>query len=249
MPNVMGREFPYTPEGIAAAERYRQAVGMRNGGMMGFRPLGYADGDLVEGYTYPDKLSRQAAINFIAEMTEAGDATVADLLTRSDAEVRRAEMEVRRRAEAGEYDHVFRESPPAYESIMNRWNRLFGRGVEVPTSPAVNPREKVYRDALEAGSFPEFQRRQPTMGVSEQGWRALQGGRTITEEDPELLGTPAYQLKDFNKAPPMTDEQFRTLFQTWYGRLNPPLSDRPADRDIEDLRGMRNGGIMTLRRY
>ena len=48
MPNVMGREFPYTPQGMAEAEQYRQAVGMRGGGMMGFRPVGYQDGDLVE---------------------------------------------------------------------------------------------------------------------------------------------------------------------------------------------------------
>jgi len=40
MPNVMGREFPYTPEGMAQAEQYKQAMGMRGGGMMGFRPLG-----------------------------------------------------------------------------------------------------------------------------------------------------------------------------------------------------------------
>ena len=44
MPNVMGREFPYTPEGMAAAEQYKQAMGMRDGGMMGFRPIGYAMG-------------------------------------------------------------------------------------------------------------------------------------------------------------------------------------------------------------
>ena len=44
MPNVMGREFPYTPQGMAAAEQYKQAMGMRDGGMMGFRPIGYANG-------------------------------------------------------------------------------------------------------------------------------------------------------------------------------------------------------------
>ena len=44
MPNVMGREFPYTPEGMAAAEQYKQSVGMRDGGSMGFRPVGYATG-------------------------------------------------------------------------------------------------------------------------------------------------------------------------------------------------------------
>ena len=39
MPNVMGREFPYTPQGMAAAQQYRQALGMRDAGPMGFRPV------------------------------------------------------------------------------------------------------------------------------------------------------------------------------------------------------------------
>ena len=48
MPNIAGREFAYTPQGMAAAQQYKQSLGMRGGGMMGFRPVGYADGDLVE---------------------------------------------------------------------------------------------------------------------------------------------------------------------------------------------------------
>ena len=51
MPNVMGREFPYTPQGMAEAQQYRQALGMRDGGSMGFRPVGYADGDAVDPNT------------------------------------------------------------------------------------------------------------------------------------------------------------------------------------------------------
>ena len=47
MPNVMGREFPYTAEGMAAAQQYSQAMGMRDGGMMGFRPIGYGGGGSV----------------------------------------------------------------------------------------------------------------------------------------------------------------------------------------------------------
>jgi hypothetical protein len=47
MPNVMGREFPYTPQGMAAAEQYKQSVGMRDGGSMGFRPVGYDVGGEV----------------------------------------------------------------------------------------------------------------------------------------------------------------------------------------------------------
>jgi len=44
MPNVAGREFSYTPQGMAAAEQYKQSLGMRGGGMMGFRPVGYQRG-------------------------------------------------------------------------------------------------------------------------------------------------------------------------------------------------------------
>ena len=44
MPNVMGREFPYTAEGMAAAQQYSQAMGMRDGGSMGFRPVGMQEG-------------------------------------------------------------------------------------------------------------------------------------------------------------------------------------------------------------
>jgi len=47
MPNVMGREFPYTPQGMAAAQQYRQALGMRDGGPMGFRPVGMSIGGML----------------------------------------------------------------------------------------------------------------------------------------------------------------------------------------------------------
>ena len=68
MPNVAGREFPYTPQGMAAAEQYKQSLGMRGGGMMGFRPVGYADGDLVEqpesGFLTPSE--REQLADFIS---------------------------------------------------------------------------------------------------------------------------------------------------------------------------------------
>ena len=47
MPNVMGREFPYTAEGMAAAQQYEQAMGVRGGGMMGFRPVGMQGGGMM----------------------------------------------------------------------------------------------------------------------------------------------------------------------------------------------------------
>ena len=70
MPKIGDRHFAYTPEGMAAAERYKQSIGMNAGGMLGFRPLGYADGDLVEKYAYQDAAARQAAIDFILSIVD-----------------------------------------------------------------------------------------------------------------------------------------------------------------------------------
>ena len=71
MPNVMGREFPYTPEGMAAAEQYKQSVGMRDGGSMGFRPVGYANGS--PGVAVGDEDMKMAAIQEIMQITGMTD--------------------------------------------------------------------------------------------------------------------------------------------------------------------------------
>jgi hypothetical protein len=70
----MGREFPYTPQGMAAARQYSQAMGMRDGGSMGFRPVGYADGDLVM-----DPQTRSAIIEKLMDMTGMGANTFVGL--------------------------------------------------------------------------------------------------------------------------------------------------------------------------
>ena len=57
MPNVMGREFPYTPQGMAEAQQYKEALGMRDGGSMGFRPVGYEAGGPV-GYADGDAVNQ-----------------------------------------------------------------------------------------------------------------------------------------------------------------------------------------------
>jgi len=73
MTNVMGREFPYTPEGRAAAQQYSQAMGMRNPGPMGFRPLGYADGDAVNA-------NRQIYSDFKTALTELPENKLAEYI-------------------------------------------------------------------------------------------------------------------------------------------------------------------------
>ena len=85
MPNVMGRDFPYTPEGMTAAQQYSQAMGMRDGGPMGFRPVSYANGGPVQGDP-----ERSRVINALAEITglppenfsELSDAELLDVVRR-----------------------------------------------------------------------------------------------------------------------------------------------------------------------
>ena len=113
MPNVAGREFPYTPQGMASADRYRQSLGMRHGGPMGFRPVGYAHGDLVEdggnlgrlsgaeadGLSEPfsyDSESRAAIIEKIMSLTGMQDPLV--LLELSDEQLRAALAKVEKEA-------------------------------------------------------------------------------------------------------------------------------------------------------
>ena len=82
MPNVMGREFPYTAEGMAAAQQYSQAMGMRDGGSMGFRPVGYDEGGPVgyaDGDVVLDNQSRAAVIEKLMDMTGMGPNTFVPL--------------------------------------------------------------------------------------------------------------------------------------------------------------------------
>jgi len=82
MPNVMGREFPYTAEGMAAAQQYSQAMGMRDGGSMGFRPVGYDEGGPVgyaDGDVVLDDQSRAAVIEKLMDMTGMGPNTFVPL--------------------------------------------------------------------------------------------------------------------------------------------------------------------------
>ena len=79
MPNVMGREFPYTPEGMAAAQQYAAAVGMRGGGMMGFRPLGMEEGGDATAEAIVRGLYNIMSTGTTAEVKAYIDANRADL--------------------------------------------------------------------------------------------------------------------------------------------------------------------------
>ena len=91
MPNVMGREFPYTPQGMAEAQQYSQSLGMRDGGSMGFRPVGYANGGaagsevpaevqfIFDGLVAATRGSVQDVVNYIAANRPGLDAMMSML--------------------------------------------------------------------------------------------------------------------------------------------------------------------------
>jgi hypothetical protein len=203
---------------IAPGGFYTGGIGMRDGGMMGFRPLGMQEG----GTPIPSDVL--AVYQDLIDMTR--DATTRELA--DYIEQNRSELEYMAGAfPSSQFDFLRATLERFAAAPLPPWPTQAGDDPRARyyLDPPVNPREKVLRDAREADSFPEFQELQPTIGVSEPGWRALQEERTITEEDPELLGTPAYQQM-------------------------PIRGDvRLSDQAIGNFRGMRNGGIMTLRRY
>lgn len=127
MPNVMGREFPYTPQGMAEAEQYRQAVGMRGGGMMGFRPVGYQTGGVIdrddsfaEGEAF-DQATREAIIENIMELT--GMQNPSALLEMSDEQLMAAQQTLMAASAAAN------PPPPAYPPGVRE---MLGAGTEIP---------------------------------------------------------------------------------------------------------------------
>ena len=106
MPNVMGREFPYTPQGMAAARQYSQAMGIRDGGSMGFRPVGYADGDVVL-----DDQTRSAIIEKLMDMTGMGANTFVGL---SNEQLTAAVQKVEADALAAQMQQEQRSAPSAF---------------------------------------------------------------------------------------------------------------------------------------
>lgn len=130
MPNVMGREFPYTPQGMAEAEQYRQAVGMRGGGMMGFRPVGYQTGGVIdrddsfaEGEAF-DQATREAIIENIMELT--GMQNPSALLEMSDEQLMAAQQNLMAEAAAAN------APPPAYPPGVRG---MLGQGVDAGAAP------------------------------------------------------------------------------------------------------------------
>jgi hypothetical protein len=264
MPKVGDRHFAYTPEGMAAAERYKQNIGMNAGvGMLGFRPLGYADGDLVEKYAYQDAAARQAAIDFILSTTgSTSDSMVATLLSMSDPELRRAELKVIGDAEAGKYDSVPRKDIRyIYPDILNTpLDELFPtvpkRSIE-PSMQSKQPKQLMQPMQQPQPSMPpmqEFNKRDIIPEFLGPNTSPLPGGTRSAPQELQKrhgrdLEMPPFEMPNLLPLNPRMLEQLR--------RLEKP-TPRPGIEPeggywIKDGgyvgRGMKNGGIMSLRRY
>ena len=135
MPNVMGREFPYTPQGMAAARQYSQAMGMRDGGSMGFRPVGYADGDFVM-----DSETRSAIIGKLMDMTGMGPNTFVDL---SNEQLTAAVQKVEADALAAQMQQM--QQMQQFEEGANAGGveGFVGAPQQIPNFPGVVPNEQV----------------------------------------------------------------------------------------------------------
>jgi len=77
MPNVAGREFPYTPQGMAAAEQYKQSLGMRNGGAAG---AGVAS-DVMAIFQGLVDVTRSGSVQDVAAYIEANRQDLNDMVS------------------------------------------------------------------------------------------------------------------------------------------------------------------------
>ena len=239
MPKIGDRHFAYTPEGMAAAERYKQSIGMNAGGMLGFRPLGYADGDLVEKYAYQDAAARQAAIDFIlSTMGSTSDGMVATLLSMSDPDLRRAELKVIRDAEAGKYDSVpMKDISYTHPDIMpnNRLGdpRFSNRDIEIAGDPRFSNRD------IEILRGQSMQKPKPSMPPMQE----------FNKRDiiPEFRGPNMGRLPGLQKSVPQMPQMPQQVPQMPSGK-EPEVGYWIKDGGYVG-RGMKNGGIMSLRRY
>ena len=252
MPNVMGREFPYTPEGMAAAEQYRRTFGMRDGGMLGFRPIGMQEGGVP--LTKAQKIERLMALTGITDERL--------YMTMSEEQIDNALQQLEAEAAAKKQDLRRRGDPTPTPEESEHWKNRF---------PGFNP---------QGDYFPPERSEQPMQPLPPQGQPDVTAPFGITG-DPDLdpileridrsldrMGTLAepqgsgpfgrqrgYQermrkeeLADPELPPFMRDPRFEGYYNP--NQLNPYFN--PNDIAVANggyiTRNRNRGGIMSLRR-
>ena len=232
MPNIAGREFAYTPQGMAAAQQYKQSLGMRGGGMMGFRPVGYQEGTGPAGVEAPLELKT----------------VVSDLY---------ALMSKGTTAEVSAYISAHRNM---LETAANNPNAFFNMLRAVMSDPQMGT-------GLEGSG---------TSPISDTDLQNLQRMAPFIGDAPRAgMSTDLYESPGVAEGPPISDTDLQNLQRitgpgvaepeqrahggymgrgTSAGELAPrgSMSVREAGETMYELakrrRGMRGGGIMSLRR-
>ena len=231
MPNVMGREFPYTPEGMAQAEQYKQAMGMRGGGMMGFRPLGYADGNLVTAMAQRPRredLEDEGLDVYLGlqSLLEEGDRQkILDYLYQNDGIIQRD-----------------RENNPSRSEFFDGVKQFYNY-------------EQYFRDLMQQPDS-NFVRTgmvgQDLQAMVDEGFYADPTPQLPSERDEGFYADPTLPpFSDDPTLPPFSDD-FRDEIPYYNpNQLNPFFN--PDDIEVADggyiSRKMNRGGIMSLRGY
>ena len=275
MPNVAGREFPYTPQGMAAAEQYKQSLGMRNGGTAGFRPLGYRDGGDVEAANDATYSKLQTALDTLKDKEQLNNF------------IHENKAALESMAEASSARRETLESIKHFSNFAGFMERIMQEGEGTEELGTGIPQE-MYRpglgDYVEQFLPPEMYR--PGLGDDVEQFFP-EANREVLEQMPEFQTNGFYKAEPYrfpinpDTGLPWTDEErgpSRRVPKS--GGVNPetgegypgigyhtgdntgnitstmeyvPARDMPQDpilkllRERNEGRGMRNGGMMGFR--
>ena len=245
MPNVMGREFPYTPEGMAQAEQYKQAMGMRGGGMMGFRPLGYADGNLVTAMAQRPRredLEDEGLDVYLGlqSLLEEGDRQkILDYLYQNDGIIQRDRENNPSRSEFFDGVKQFYNYEQYFRYLMQLPDSNFVRTGMVGQDPEAREDVRLYND-------PAFQMAEDERAAGMSPERIRREQQQLDQIREQFPGPLA------GDEPPFSDD-FSDDSIPYYNpnQLNPFFN--PDDIEVADggyiSRKMNRGGIMSLRGY
>ena len=230
MPNVAGREFPYTPQGMAAADQYRQSLGMRGGGTMGFRPLGMQAGGVPGAGAGASNPNMEIYLRLKGALTEMSSPTELNrffyenmraLKSMADENPARAKQLADAMEKSG-FEGFMRNLMQGADQVPQEQGSNLGRLVGPLVATGMGAR------AAEQEVIPQTPILPPGTGDYEMRW------------DPNIATTPAVE-------------------DAYYGGGIPGPSFVPTgDQTAPDFReyagggyvsrGMRHGGLMSLRR-
>ena len=263
MPNVMGREFPYTPEGMAAAQQYAAAVGMRGGGMMGFRPLGMEEGG--------DATAEAIVRDLYNIMRKGTTAAVKDFI-----DANRADLEMIARENPDPMFNMLRSILPDFPPAD--LTPTLPEAQEALPDPLMQPDSPMIPEALrrlfetpnitgfvdEQGQPEEQLEQDPTIGKLRIPEWLREAERKLLEPElvPEWRKDPRFEgYYNPDQLNPYFDPNEIVLADGGYigrgtmaGELSPRGSmsvreEGETMREMAKRMGKRNGGIMSLRRY